>query len=163
MAIGERIRFIRNLREMTQKYLGTIVGLSEKTADVRVAQYEAGSRTPKDDLINKLAAALGVSTSALKVPDIDTYIGLMHTLFAIEDRYGIKVEASEDGQPRLYLDIRHSKDGSQIFNMLSDWMDKAVALESGQITKDEYDEWRYHYPDGQTVNSRFGTIPPENH
>ena len=28
MAIGERIRFFRNLRGMTQKYLGTVVGLS---------------------------------------------------------------------------------------------------------------------------------------
>lgn len=28
MAIGERICFIRNLRGMTQKYLGTLVGLS---------------------------------------------------------------------------------------------------------------------------------------
>ena len=26
MAIGERIRFFRNLRGMTQKYLGTVVG-----------------------------------------------------------------------------------------------------------------------------------------
>ena len=42
MAIGERIRFIRNLRGMTQKYLGTLVGFPEKTADIRMAQYEAG-------------------------------------------------------------------------------------------------------------------------
>ena len=47
MAIGERIRFFRNLRGMTQKYLGTVVGFPEKTADIRMAQYESGSRTPK--------------------------------------------------------------------------------------------------------------------
>ena len=29
MAIGERIRFFRNLRGMTQKYLGTVVGFPE--------------------------------------------------------------------------------------------------------------------------------------
>ena len=51
MAIGERIRFIRNLRGMTQKYLGTLVGFPEKTADIRMAQYEAGTRTPKEDLL----------------------------------------------------------------------------------------------------------------
>ena len=34
MAIGERIRFIRNLRGMTQKWLGQAVGFPEKTADV---------------------------------------------------------------------------------------------------------------------------------
>ena len=51
MAIGERIRFIRNLRGMTQKWLGQAVGFPPKTADVRMAQYESGSRTPKEDLV----------------------------------------------------------------------------------------------------------------
>ena len=54
MAIGERIRFFRNLCGMTQKYLGQVVGFPEKTADIRMAQYESGSRTPKADLTNKL-------------------------------------------------------------------------------------------------------------
>lgn len=30
MAIGERIRFFRNLRGMTQKYLGQVVGFPER-------------------------------------------------------------------------------------------------------------------------------------
>ena len=54
MAIGERIRFFRNLCGMTQKYLGQVVGFPEKTADIRMAQYESGSRTPKTDLTNNL-------------------------------------------------------------------------------------------------------------
>ena len=44
MAIGERIHFFRLLRGMTQKYLGTAVGFPERSADVRLAQYETGSR-----------------------------------------------------------------------------------------------------------------------
>ena len=80
MAIGERIRFFRNLRGMTQKYLGQVVGFPEKTADIRMAQYESGSRTPKAELTESLAGALGVSPLALSVPDIDSYLGLMHTL-----------------------------------------------------------------------------------
>ena len=47
MAIGERIRYFRNKRGMTQKYLGTAVGFPEKSADVRLAQYESGTRSPK--------------------------------------------------------------------------------------------------------------------
>ena len=95
MAIGERIRFFRNLRGMTQKYLGTVVGFPEKTADIRMAQYESGSRTPKADLTNSLAEVLGISPLALSVPDIDSYLGLMHTLFTLEDRYGLTVEKNE--------------------------------------------------------------------
>ena len=48
MAIGERIHFFRILRGMTQKYLGMALGFPEKSADVRLAQYETGSRTPPD-------------------------------------------------------------------------------------------------------------------
>ena len=85
MAIGERIRFFRNLCGMTQKYLGQVVGFPEKTADIRMAQYESGSRTPKTDLTNKLAEVFDISPQALSVPDIDSYIGLMHPLFTLED------------------------------------------------------------------------------
>ena len=83
MAIGERIRFFRHLRGMTLKALGLAVGFSPRTAEVRMSQYEKGLRTPKADLIENLAYRLQVSTDALNVPDIDTYQGFMHTLFAI--------------------------------------------------------------------------------
>ena len=55
MAIGERIHFFRTMRGMTQKYLGMALGFSEKSADVRLAQYENGSRTPKADVTAALA------------------------------------------------------------------------------------------------------------
>ena len=81
MAIGERIRFFRNLRGMTQKYLGQVVGFPEKTADIRMAQYESGSRTPKAELTETLAGALGVSPLALAVPDIDMFVSREKLLF----------------------------------------------------------------------------------
>ena len=70
MAIGERIRFIRNLRGMTQKWLGMAVGFPEKTADIRLAQYESGTRTPKAELTKEIAKTLDVSPAALDVPNI---------------------------------------------------------------------------------------------
>ena len=91
MAIGERIHFFRTMRGMTQKYLGMALGFPEKSADVRLAQYENGSRTPKADVTAALAKVLDVSPKALDVPDIDSYTGLMHTLFTLEDRYGLEV------------------------------------------------------------------------
>ena len=90
MAIGERIHFFRTMRGMTQKYLGMALGFPEKSADVRLAQYENGSRTPKADVTAALAKVLEVSPKALDVPDIDSYTGLMHTLFTLEDRYGLE-------------------------------------------------------------------------
>ena len=54
MAIGERIHFFRIMRGMTQKYLRMAPGFPEKSADVRLAQYETGTRTPKADVTEAL-------------------------------------------------------------------------------------------------------------
>lgn len=144
MAIGERIRYIRNLRGMTQKYLGTAIGFTEKTADVRMAQYESGSRTPKEKMIEDLANVLEVCPQALIVPDIDNYIGLAHTLFTLEDLYGIKID-NNDGQLCLVLD-RESKAHASMFNIFNAWSNEAEKFKNGEITKEEYDDWRYNYP-----------------
>ena len=144
MATGERIRYIRNLRGMTQKYLGMAIGFTEKTSDVRMAQYESGSRTPKEKMIADLANVLEVCPQALTVPDIDSYIGLAHTLFALEDLYGIKI-TNNDGELCLTLD-RESKSYLSMFDIFSAWSKEAEKLKSGEITEDEYNTWRYNYP-----------------
>lgn len=145
MAIGERIRFFRNLRGMTQKYLGTVVGFPEKTADIRMAQYESGSRTPKADLTESLAGVLGVSPLALSVPDIDSYLGLMHTLFTLEDRYGLTVEKNESGVS-MRIDPRKGKDAAELCKMVFAWAEQAEQYHSGEISREDYDRWRYNYP-----------------
>ena len=135
MAIGERIHFFRLLRGMTQKYLGMALGFPEKSADVRLAQYETGSRTPKAELTAALAQVLDVSPHALSVPDIDSYVGLMHTLFTLEDNYGLKISET-DGE-----------DAARLHEMLCSWREQAAKLEAGEISKEDYDKWRYHYPE----------------
>ena len=145
MAIGERIRFFRNLRGMTQKYLGTVVGFPEKTADIRMAQYESGSRTPKADLTNKLAKVFDISPQALSVPDIDSYIGLMHTLFTLEDRYGLTIEKTENGIS-MYADPKKGTDAAELSEMLNAWAEQSEKCHNGEINRDDYDKWRYNYP-----------------
>lgn len=102
MAISERIRFIRNLRGITQKALGISAGLPEKTADIRIAQYESGVRVPKQELTSQIADVLGISPNALNVPDIDSSTGVMHTLFTLEDLYGFVI-IEHDSQPVIKL------------------------------------------------------------
>ena len=150
MAIGERIHFFRNMRGMTQKYLGMLLGFPEKSADVRLAQYETGARTPKADLTASLANALDVSPQALAVPDIDSYIGLMHTLFTLEDRYGLKIDEA-DGEVCLKVDVRKNKDAARLHEMLCAWRQAAAMLKAGEITQEEYNRWRYRYPEFDTT------------
>ena len=159
MAIGERINFFRNLRGMTQKYLGVRVGFPERSADVRLAQYETGTRTPKADMTAALANILDVSPQALSVPDIDSYIGLMHTLFTLEDRYGLKV-CECDGEVHLRVDVNHGKDAAELSKSLAAWREQAAKLEAGEISKEEYDNWRYHYPEFDTTQ-RWAKVPSQ--
>ena len=160
MAIGERIRFFRILRGMTQKYLGMTVGFPEKSADVRMAQYENGSRSPKADLTAALAEVLDVSPQALSVPDIDSYTGLMYTLFTLEDLYGLKVREL-DGEVCLTVDVRQNKDAAHLHEMLCSWRGQAAKFEAGEISKEDYDKWRYHYPDLDTSSIRQKVGPSQ--
>ena len=159
MAIGERISFFRNMRGMTQKYLGMQVGFPEKSADVRLAQYETGTRTPKADMTAALADTLDVSPQALAVPDIDSYIGLMHTLFTLEDRYGLEV-CESDGEVHLRVNVRKNKDAAQLHEMLCAWRQAAAMLKSGEITQEEYDRWRYRSPEFDTTQ-RWVKVPSQ--
>ncbi len=161
MAIGERIHFFRNKRGMTQKYLGQLLGFPERSADVRLAQYETGARTPKADLTNALAAALDVSPLALTVPDIDSYLGLMHTLFALEDRYGLKV-AEVDGVVCLKVDMLANNRAATVQDMLCQWRKIAAKLKAGEITQEEYDRWRYCYPEFDT-SGHWVKVPSQEH
>ena len=159
MAIGERIHFFRTLRGMTQKYLGMLVGFPERSADVRMAQYENGTRTPKADLTAALASALDVSPSALNVPDIDSEIGLMHTLFTLEDCYGLEVCESE-GEIHLRVNpFKGRNEAIALQEMLIAWYEESEKLRDEKITQEEYDRWRYHYPQYDS-SGKFKKVGP---
>lgn len=154
MAIGERIRFIRNLRGMTQKFLGLRVGFSEQTADIRMAQYESGSRIPKADLVARLADALDVSTEALNVPNIDSYTGIMHTLFALEDLYGFKIDRL-DGEICIRINRQNGSNFAQTTGLLEPWEEMTQKYRNGEISREDYDQWRYRYPRSEAERNEF--------
>lgn len=138
---GERIRQFRKMRGMTQKNLGILLGFPEKSAEIRISQYEMGMRNPKQELTVVLAKALDVSEQALNVPDIENGLALMHLLFMLEDMWGLTVE-NIDGKCILTF---AGDDRAKLREKLSDWSKKAEKLKAGEISKQEYDEWRYRY------------------
>ena len=152
MAFGKRIKFFRNRKGMKQKELGELLGFLGKTSDVRVAQYETEARTPKADLVKEMAQIFDVSTRAINVPNIDSYLGLMHTLFALEDMYGIKI-GEIDGELCLRLDREH-KEYQHLFEPFHAWQQMAAKLEAGEISQEKYDNWRYNYPELDTFEIR---------
>ena len=131
-------------------FVNTIYDASVKRI-IRMAQYESGSRTPKADLTNNLANVFGISTSALTVPDIDSYNGLMHTLFTLEDLYGFRIDKLDD-ELCIRLDKGMGINYLTMFDMFSAWQEQAKKFKNGEITKEEYDNWRYNYPESVAFN-----------
>ena len=158
MAIGQRIKFFRNRKGFTQKQLGEMLGFHGKSSDVRMAQYESEARIPKQELIKEMADLLEIDTKALTVPNIDNYFGLMHTFFALEDMYGLKI-GEIDGEVCLRLDKSTGSTYSSMFDMFHAWQEQAARLEQGEITKEEYDQWRYKYPELDTSNHWHKVVP----
>lgn len=145
MAIGERIRWFRNRAGMTQKELGIKLGFGERTADIRIRQYETGTRNPKADMIKNLARIFDVAEEALTVPDIDTYQGLMHTLFTLEDLYGLTITRLNN-QVCLTQNVNHPNYDVSLSARLLEWCDEKAKVDTGGMHFEEYDQWRYSYP-----------------
>ena len=51
------------------------------------------------------------------------------------------------GVPEKSADVRKSKDAARLHEMLCSWQQAAAMLEAGEISKEYYDKWRYHYPE----------------
>ncbi len=144
MTLGSRIRDFRKKAGMTQRALGVAVGFSPFTADVRIAQYENGSRRPKAGVLGSLAAVLGISSAALNVPNIENKATLMQTLFAIEDRYNLR-PIHVCGENLLRVDALSKCDGECLNRLLDEWQRQLYRLKRDEITQEEYDQWRYSF------------------
>ncbi len=152
--IGERIRKIREARELSRAELGALVGLDQN----RIQQYENGRRKPKIPLLKKIAGALGVETIALMDPTIESYVGAMHALFQLEEKLDMKI-VKKDGC--YSLQFGDGKFGG-MNNYLKDWYEVRQALEEAMpnLTDEErkkkvfdYNMFEWTYPSGMAENS----------
>ncbi|MCL2816130.1 MAG: helix-turn-helix domain-containing protein [Oscillospiraceae bacterium] len=129
---------------MTQKELGLAVGFDDKSADIRIAQYESGTRTPKEKIIIKIADVLKVNPKAIERTDIDSSAGLAHTLFILEDIYGLKIN-SVNGNLCLMPDKSKSGVYSALLDIFSAWQQESEKFKNGEITENEYSAWKYNF------------------
>lgn len=134
-----------------------LVGFPERSADVRLAQYETGSHKPKAELTAALTQALDVAPQALDIPDIDSQIGLMHTLFALEDIYGLTISET-DGEVCLKISKDKGKAAEELLQMLTAWQEQAAKLTTEEISREEYNQWRYNYPKFDTTQ-QWANVP----
>lgn len=139
MTCGEKIKKIRELKGISRKELASSCGMSEYT----LRSYEQGIRKVSPKQLEVIAAKLGVNINALSNPTAaDTFVSVAHVLFDFEDEYDLTV-SQEDG----FLCIRAEE--LTINNFLLEWYVMKEKLKNGEITREEYDMWRYNYPTSQ--------------
>ena len=54
----------------------------------------------------------------------------------------------------LRLDKSTGSTYSTMFDMFHAWQEQAARLERGEITKEEYDQWRYKYPKCESKHTK---------
>ena len=141
MAVGDRIKRARNLRGMTQKELGIAIGFEEKSADIRIAQYESNTRTPKEELLRKIAEVLDVNYRSLYEPTLYAAEDVMYTLFELDEHYpGTRLyEVTDTTDPdfpekHMAVSFRYRL----LDEFLKEWQLRKKQLREGEITKEEY-------------------------
>lgn len=146
MALGYKLKNIRVFRGMTQKELGLAVGFNNKTADVRIAQYESGTRVPKERIAYAMAKALNINPDYLMGPSPYTIEEIMYSLINMDERNVVELEAEErldkDGDPYKHINISLP----HLSTFLAEWYDKKEELKKGEITQEEYYEWKINWP-----------------
>jgi transcriptional regulator with XRE-family HTH domain len=140
MSIGDRIKRVRNFRDITQKDLGIAVGFAENTADVRIAQYETGTRTPKDDMLQKIADILDVNYRSMYDPSLYAAEDVMFTLFELDEHYNLSIH-DFDGKKCIAFNSRLLDD------FFTEWQIRKRELADEVISKAEYYEWKMNWPD----------------
>jgi len=92
MTIGERIKYFRNMRGISQEMLGQLAGINSAT----IKKYEYGIRNPKPDQLLKIANALGISINLFMDFGIDTVSDVLSLLFKMDEQVDMNFEAEKD-------------------------------------------------------------------
>lgn len=149
MAVGERIKRVRNFRGITQKELDIAIGFDEKSADIRVAQYESNTGTPKEGLLRKIAEVLEVDFRSLYEPTLYAAEDIMHSLFELDEHYpGTRLYEVTDTTgpdfPEKHISVSFRY--RLLDEFLLEWQLRKKQLAAGEITREEYLEWKLNRP-----------------
>ena len=166
MTIGDKIKKIRTFRKMTQAELGAALGWGEKGAN-RLAQYETNYRVPKQELVTEMAKILNVNPWTLydaTTMDATEFMELLFwidefnpsaiNLFQMETYPGEKCNSSEDTSVRYHDNDSwpaHPPVGlwinyGLVNDFMKEWVLRKEELKSGEITRNEYFEWKINWP-----------------
>lgn len=162
MTTGEKIKRIRQHRGMTQKELGDAVGLTAN----RIAQYEMGYRVPKATLLEKMVEAFNVSRECL-LEENGMAVAMLEQLFWLDEEmpgiiklaetsrstagyntnsgFSLQYDDNDDWPARSPVAMWF--DFTILDDFLRDWAKVQRALRDGEMSREQYFEWKIRWPE----------------
>ena len=118
---------------MTQAEVAKKLGVSESS----IRLYELGKRQPNDEVLRRIAEAVGVDPHAFIEIETGSVRDVLEILFRLEDACGLV--PLKDGS----FTIDHRNHHSPKLNAaIQCWARMRSRLDSGEITHEEYEAWR---------------------
>lgn len=133
LSVGKRIRAAREAAGMTQAEVAKALGVSE--ASIRL--YELGKRKPNPEIIERIAAAVGIDVQALREIEIESVRDALEVLFRLEDACGLT--PGPDGT--LGVD-RTAEHAPKMAAAIEKWAEMKRRLDEGEMGEAEYEAWK---------------------
>jgi transcriptional regulator with XRE-family HTH domain len=166
MTVGEKIRKIRKFRGISLEEMGMAIGLDEKSAANRMTQYETNYRIPRKEVLHLMAKVLNVNPINFVIDTAGTAEDIIQTLFWLEEsslgcihlfklaRDPKRTKNSKDTAARYVEDENWPAQSpiglwfsyGNVDVLLREWLIRQEELSNGEITEDEYFEWKLNWP-----------------
>ena len=87
ITFGRKLKYLRQKNHLTQKELGIAIGIGEESASPRMAQYETDNRTPRKEMLHKMAVVLDVDPRNISIPTGYREEDMIYRLLVLEDYF----------------------------------------------------------------------------
>ena len=134
MISGEKLRKIRHLRNMTQKEVASLSGLTPAA----IRNYELGNRSPSKEQLDEIALSLNCNPSA--ITDYSNYnnYDIIQVILDLEPDFGFR--------PCTQSEIPKLKSSNESFNnFLKDWDEMRLKKYNFKISEEELFKWMISY------------------
>jgi len=159
MSSGYLFRKFRELRGLTQKALGKKVNLD----DVRIRQYELDIRSPKDDVLNNISSALNVKPEYFKDPSYPyDFEEVIRLLFKLEDSIPIGIRKVDINGTPVHSLVFLGHNILKIDKTLEAWTQMQFRFMDGEISWEEYEDWKANWPDSLREDYQFNPEGSKN-
>ena len=137
MTVGEKIRYYRELRGLSQQQLFELTGISDGT----LQKYETNFRNPGKEPLQKIASALHISINVFSEIEVNSAQDIVPFLFAIAQKEDVHFQGkrADDGtyDPN---EITLSFSSPALKNFMKAWADnKAVTDQLREVARSTSD------------------------